>query len=93
MQSRTAVVIHLTIASSSFDCSTVPSFPVGFPKLPKPSTRSPGFSSDCCGGGWESNGFFARSESEVAFWYASGGFLTEFGDCDLVLAFLAEPLR
>jgi hypothetical protein len=27
---------HLTIASSSFACSTVPNSPVGFPKLPKP---------------------------------------------------------
>src|ERR1035441_4845769 len=36
---------HLTTASSSLARSTVPNSPFGFPKLPRPSTRSPGGSS------------------------------------------------
>src|ERR1700693_2750678 len=57
---------HLTIASASFACSTIPNSPVGLPKLPKPSTRSPGFSSCLVAEGWESGGLLARSESGVA---------------------------
>ena len=57
---------HLTTASSSFVRSTVPISPVGFPKLPKPSTRSPGFSSSSVAGGVTSGGRLARSESGVA---------------------------
>src|SRR5580693_205712 len=64
---------HLTIASSSFACSTVPNSPVGFPKLPKPSTRSPGFSSWSVGEGSTSGGFLARSASGVAPGYDRGG--------------------
>jgi hypothetical protein len=57
---------HLTTASSSLACSTVPNSPVGFPKSPKPSTRSPGFSSWSVAEGSESGGLLARSESGVA---------------------------
>src|ERR1019366_5349344 len=57
---------HLTTASSSLACSTVPNSPVGFPKLPNPSTRSPGLSSWSVAGGSASGGFLARSESGVA---------------------------
>ena len=57
---------HFTSASSSFVCSTVPNSPVGFPKLPKPSTRSPGFSSESGAEGWTSGGLLARSESAGA---------------------------
>src|ERR1700681_4262831 len=64
---------HLTIASSSLACSTMPNSPVGFPKLPKPSTRSPGFSSWSVAEGSESDGFLARSESAVAPGYDRGG--------------------
>src|ERR1700728_295292 len=63
---------HLTTASSSLACSTVPNSPVGLPKLPKPSTRSPGFSSWPDADGSESVGFLARSESGVAPAYARG---------------------
>jgi hypothetical protein len=57
---------HFTSASSSFVCSTVPNSPVGFPKLAKPSTRSPGFSSDSGAEGWTSGGLSARSASAGA---------------------------
>ena len=40
--------------------------PVGVPKLPKPSTRSPGVDSRPVAGGSESGGLLARSESGVA---------------------------
>ena len=64
---------HLTTASSSFACSTVPNSPFGFPKLPKPSTRSPGFSSWSVAEGSASGGLLARSESAVAPGYDRGG--------------------
>ena len=64
---------HLTTASSSFACSTVPNSPFGFPKLPKPSTRSPGFSSWSVAEGPASGGLLARSESAVAPGYDRGG--------------------
>lgn len=64
---------HLTIASSSLACSTVPNAPVGFPKLPKPSTRSPGFNSWLVIAASASGGFLARSESGVAPACARGG--------------------
>ena len=64
---------HLTTASSSLACSTVPNSPVGFPKSPKPSTRSPGFSSWSVAGGSASGGLWARSESAVAPGYDRGG--------------------
>ena len=64
---------HLTTASSSLACSTVPNCPSGFPKLPKPSTRSPGFSSWSVAEGSARRGFLARSESGVAPGYDSGG--------------------
>jgi hypothetical protein len=57
---------HFTSASSSFVCSTVPNSPVGFPKLAKPSTRSPGFSSESGAEGWTSGGLLARSASAGA---------------------------
>jgi hypothetical protein len=57
---------HLTTASCSFVCSTVPNCPVGIPKLPKPSTRSPGLSSESEGEGSARRGFLARSESGAA---------------------------
>src|SRR6202163_1239492 len=57
---------HLTTASSSLARSTVPNSPVGFPKLPKPSTRSPGISSWSLAAGSASGGLLARSESAVA---------------------------
>jgi len=47
--------------------------PVGFPKSPKPSTRSPGFSSTLLAEGLASRGFLARSASGVAPEYDSGG--------------------
>src|ERR1700728_1201774 len=43
-----------------------PTSAVGIPKLPKPSTRSPGLSSSAVAGGSASGGFLARSESGVA---------------------------
>jgi len=64
---------HLTIASSSFACSTVPNAPVGFPKLPKPSPRSPGFNSWSVVAASASGGFLARSESGTAPACARGG--------------------
>ena len=64
---------HWTTASSSLACSTVPNSPVGFPKLPKPSTRSPGFRSWSFAGGSARRGFLARSESAAAPGYDSGG--------------------
>src|SRR6202161_2878976 len=57
---------HLTTASSSLARSTVPNSPLGFPKLPKPSTRSPGVSSWPVAAGSESGGLLARSESGIA---------------------------
>jgi hypothetical protein len=57
---------HFTSASSSLVCSTVPNSPVDFPKLAKPSTRSPGFSSESEAEGWTSGGLLARSESAGA---------------------------
>jgi hypothetical protein len=51
----------------------VPNSPVGVPKLPRCSTRSPGFSPDSGGNGWTSEGFLARSESWVAPGCDSGG--------------------
>src|ERR1700675_4522881 len=57
---------HLTTASSSLARSTVPNSPVGFPKLPKPSTRSPGVNSTPVAEGSESGGLLARSESGIA---------------------------
>jgi hypothetical protein len=57
---------HLTTASSSLACLTVPNSPVGFPKLPRPSTRSPGINSWSVAAGSESGGLLARSESGIA---------------------------
>lgn len=57
---------HLTTASSSLARSTVPNTPFGFPKSPKPSTRSPGISSWLVAGGSESGGLLARCESGIA---------------------------
>ena len=57
---------HLTTASSSLARSTVPNSPFGFPKLPRPSTRSPGVSSWSVADGSESGGLLARSESGIA---------------------------
>jgi hypothetical protein len=57
---------QFTSASSSLVCSTVPNSPVGFPKLAKPSTRSPGFSSESGARGWRSGGLLARSASAAA---------------------------
>jgi len=56
---------HLTTASSSLVRSTVPNSPFGFPKLPKPSTRSPGLSPWQLAEGSESGGLLARSESGI----------------------------
>src|SRR5579872_1823618 len=64
---------YLTTASSSLVRSTVPISPVGFPKLPKASTRSPGLSSSLLADGSASGGFLARSTSGVAPWYDKGG--------------------
>src|ERR1700683_3104394 len=64
---------HLTTASSSLARSTVPNSPVGFPKLPGPSRRSPGFSSPSVAEGSESGGLLARSESGIAPACDSGG--------------------
>jgi hypothetical protein len=57
---------HLTTASSSLARSTVPNSPIGFPKLPKPSTRSPGVNFSPVAEGSESGGLLARSESGIA---------------------------
>jgi hypothetical protein len=59
------VLSSLTTASSSLARSTVPNSPVGFPKLPKPSTRSPGIGPWSVAEGSASTGFLARSESEA----------------------------
>src|ERR1700690_22420 len=64
---------HLTIASSSLACSTVPNSPVGFPKSPKPSTRSPGVNSWPLAEGSERGGLLARSESGIARACERGG--------------------
>ena len=64
---------HLTTASSSFVRSTVPISPVGLPKFPKPSTRSPGFISWSVERGAPSGGRLARSESAVAPGCGKGG--------------------
>src|SRR5512141_883699 len=53
-------------ASSLLARSTVPNSRVGFPKLPKPSTRSPGVNSSPVAEGSESGGRLARSESGIA---------------------------
>jgi hypothetical protein len=54
-------------------CSPSPECPVGFPKLPKPSTRSPGFSSWSVAEGSASGGLLARSESGAEPGYDRGG--------------------
>jgi hypothetical protein len=72
-QSHTTSSSHLTSASSSFVLTTVPNPPVGFPKSPRPMTRSPGFSSESGAGGWSSGGRLARSASAVAPAYDRGG--------------------
>ena len=64
---------HLTSASSSFTCRTVPNSPVGIPKSPKPSTRSPGLKSRPAPAGSTSAGFLARSESGGAPRCDNGG--------------------
>jgi len=64
---------HLTTASSSLARSTVPNSPVGFPKLPKPSTRSPAVNSWSVAAGSASGGFLARSESGTAPAHKRGG--------------------
>ena len=64
---------HLTSASSSFTCRTVPNSPVGIPKSPKPSTRSPGLKSRPALAGSTSAGFLARSESGGAPRCDNGG--------------------
>ena len=64
---------HLTTASSSLVRSTVPTSPVGFPKFPKPSTRSPGLSAWSVERGAPSGGLLARSESGGAPGCAKGG--------------------
>src|SRR6202161_3713717 len=64
---------HLTTASSSLARSTVPNSPFGFPKTPKPSTRSPGLSSGPVAEASESGGLLARSESGTAPAWDSGG--------------------
>jgi hypothetical protein len=69
VESRATVVIPLddrVLFISSLNCSTVPISPVGFPKLPKPSTRPPGLSSWPVAEGSESGGLLARSESGIA---------------------------
>ena len=83
---------HLTIASSSLVCSTVPNAPVGFPKLPKPSTRSPGFNTWSVVAASASGGFLARSESGAAPAYARGGWgaLRNFGIGLLVIWLILE---
>jgi hypothetical protein len=63
---------HLTITSSSFAGSTVLYSPVGFPKLPRPSTRSPGCSSLSVAESSASGGFRARPESADAPGYDKG---------------------
>ena len=64
---------HLTRASSSLTCRTVPNSPVGIPKSPRPSTRSPGLKSRPGPEGSTSGGFFARSESGGAPRCNNGG--------------------
>src|SRR5579872_5294383 len=64
---------HLTRASSSLTCRTVPNSPVGIPKSPKPSTRSPGLKSRPGLEGSTSGGFLARSESGGAPRCDNGG--------------------
>jgi hypothetical protein len=64
---------HLTSASSSFVLTTVPNPPVGFPKSPRPMTRSPGFNSGSGAGGWSSRGSLAWSESGIPPRRDSGG--------------------
>ena len=73
MQSRTAVVIpldHRVLFVSSLNCADSP---VGFPKLPKPSTRSPGFSSDRRGAVGRAMASLHDLSQPVAPGYASGG--------------------
>jgi hypothetical protein len=73
MESLATVVIPLDDRVLSLARSTVPISPVGFPKLPKPSTRSPGVNSWPVAGASESGGLLARSESGIAPAYDRGG--------------------
>src|SRR5580658_7866159 len=86
---------HLTTASSSFARSTVPTSPVGIPKLPKPSTLSPGLSSSPTPDGSVSGGLLARSESGVAPRYDRGGWgaLRSVGVGLLICVLFIDRLR
>src|SRR6202167_6642548 len=86
---------HFTSASSSLVCSTVPNSPVGFPKLAKPSTRSPGFSSESGAEGWTSGGLLARSASAGAPACDNGGCgaLRSFGVSLLIRLIFHLPQR
>jgi hypothetical protein len=75
---------HLTTASCSLSCSTVPNSPVGFPKLPKPSTRSPGVNSLPAAQGSERCGLLARSASGIARACDRGGWGGQLGIGSLV---------
>lgn len=76
---------HFTTAASSLVCSTVPTSPVGFPKLPRPSTRSPGLSCVSLAGGSVSRGLFALSASGAEPGWDKGGWgalrSAAFGSC------------
>jgi hypothetical protein len=64
--SHTTVVIpldHCIVFVRSLNCADLP---VGFPKLPKPSTRSPRFSPSPVADGLTIGGLLARSTSDVA---------------------------
>jgi hypothetical protein len=66
VESHTTVTIPFddrVIFVSLLNC---PNSPVGFPKLPKLSTRSPGFNSWSVAAGSASVGFLARFESGAA---------------------------
>jgi hypothetical protein len=73
MHSRATVVIPFYDGVIFVVRSTVPNSSVGFPKLPNPSTRSPGVNSGWGPDGRSSGGFFARSESGTAPAYDKGG--------------------
>src|ERR1700730_2505312 len=89
VNSHATVVIPLSLARS-----TVPNSPVGFPKLPKPSTRSPGVNSSPVAAGSESRGLLARSESGTASACDKGGWgeLRSLGTGLLVLWFIKRFL-
>ena len=66
VESRTTIIIPFDNRVLFASSLNVPNSPVGFPKVPKPSTRSPGVNSWPVAEGSGSSGLWARSESGIA---------------------------